>query len=320
VTIEGESAGGGSVGSLLTSPLGKGLFHQAMLESTYALWHPQYTLAQAEASFASAFSLYSESIATLRSLPAAALVAAQPPDEILGDGHTNLYDPTNYGPIVDGYYQKDTSLNLWRNHQFTVSNILIGTCDNEGYIFTSEPIFGSGYPQYETNPTFQAYLEQQYGTLGAQALADYPVSAPTDALSQLGYAFGDTWFGYGTRQIARAEEAAGANVYRYVLTRQPADATSPETHGCEVDFVWPGATIDTTPTDTGAATYQALFQDTFSRFIKTGNPNGGAVSNWPAFGSDDGYLDIANSGNLPMTEYRQAPLDLVDQYSSANLP
>ena len=36
VVIHGESAGGYSVGALLTSPLAKGLFHGAIMESSYS--------------------------------------------------------------------------------------------------------------------------------------------------------------------------------------------------------------------------------------------------------------------------------------------
>ncbi len=42
VTIEGESAGGGSVGALVTSSAAKGLFNKAFGESVYAQAQPQY--------------------------------------------------------------------------------------------------------------------------------------------------------------------------------------------------------------------------------------------------------------------------------------
>ena len=91
VTIFGESAGGGSVLTLMTSPLARGLFHKAIIESGGGRAggpRPPRTLSEAEAGWASLSRRSSgikgddaAALAALRKLPPAAVVRGPEPGD-----------------------------------------------------------------------------------------------------------------------------------------------------------------------------------------------------------------------------------------------
>ena len=110
VTIFGESAGGGSVLTMLTSPLSKGLFQKAIVESgggRALLMGPRYldhSVAGGPPSAESVGVAFAKSagiegddaaaLAALRKLPAEAVVA--------GLNMATMMTPTYAGPMIDG--------------------------------------------------------------------------------------------------------------------------------------------------------------------------------------------------------------------------
>ncbi|MHB8287425.1 MAG: carboxylesterase/lipase family protein, partial [Caulobacteraceae bacterium] len=112
VTVFGESAGGGSVHMLLTSPMGRGLFNKAIIESGGGrdnLMGPRLVsqdlpnAPSGEAigvNFARSVGIegtWTEALARLRALPAARVA-----DQDMMSGFTAKGPPTSTGPMLDG--------------------------------------------------------------------------------------------------------------------------------------------------------------------------------------------------------------------------
>jgi para-nitrobenzyl esterase len=213
---------------------------------------------------------------------------------------------------------------MWLSGRFNPADLLVGNCENEGYLFTISDV------QLETYPTFESNLSAVYGSLTPQAMAAYPVSAPgatgfnaSDAMYQLGHFLGDPLLVYGSRQTARTLSQVNRNVFRYAFTRPAPGQNGPDTHICEIPFVFPGLypiTAQQIVPDPGAASYAATIVDAWSRFMKTGNPNGGQINNWPAYDKTDPDLNFTGAGPIPETGFRQQGLDAVDAYHRLNNP
>jgi para-nitrobenzyl esterase len=311
VTIHGQSAGAGAVAAHLVSPLTAGLFKRAILESPYATWRPWHTRATLEAYYAANWPLDSENIATLRALPAQALNSAAPLGSGLLTPEANVYDLSTYNPSVDGYYLPDTDRHLWKSGAFHVVDTLAGNCENEGAAFTL-----LGDQQWATFATFPTLLSNTYGTNASQATPLYPVSAtsPTDPVYQTGFVYGDDWFDYGTRQILNYEAKSWSNVWRYLFI---SGTSTPTLHSCENGDEFPSSS---TTGSAGDPLLSAAIIDTFSQFMKTGNPNGSIVNDWPAYGTNAAYYAITTGGvATPLVGWREGPLQFVDTYTDLRI-
>jgi len=103
VTVFGQSAGGGSVQSLICSTLAKGLFHKAIVQSAAGIGTPDNdSLAEAENLGAEICEISSHDVAALKSLPAHSLyelTGTAIGHRIKKEGSFKLW----FSPNVDGY-------------------------------------------------------------------------------------------------------------------------------------------------------------------------------------------------------------------------
>lgn len=305
VTVSGASAGACSIGFLLASPLNDGLFRRAQMQST-AAWHPQRTLTQQEEW---AVAKFGADIGALRAMDAAALLALTAmPDgqsdgtDTLGDGHSGPFSHIDWMPIVDGYVLPKSDRQAWKDGDFHVVDILIGDVENEGLMF-----MGFGPPIALTKAAYAEYMRAEYGALGEEALAIYPVSSDEDVAFQLGLATGDALFSLAAREMARRMVMRTQNVYRYHFTKHT--AKSPVAlHGAESPYFF-GNLEDDDAYDDSDRVLSATIQQAKRRFIKSGNPNGGDLPPWPEYNPDDPYMQFGDDGAVPGTGLRNAALD-----------
>ena len=305
VTVSGVSAGGCSIGDLLASPLGKGLFRRALIQSA-AAWHPQRTLAQQEAWSVAKFG---SDIAALRSKPAADLLAmtanAQGTgdgSDTLGDGRSGPFSYIDWMPIVDGYVLPKHDRQAWKDGEFNSTEIMIGDVENEGIRFILH-----GAPMPLTKAAYEPYMRAHYGALGDEALRVYPVATDADVAGQFGLATGDTLFGLAAREMSRRMVKRTPNVYRYLFTRHHKLSTV-AIHADEVLYFFGNVTVNDKYDETDVALSKVM-QDAKRRFIKTGNPNGGELKNWTAYNQDDPLMEFGDHGAVPGAGYRNAALD-----------
>lgn len=289
VTIFGESGGGGKVGTLMSMPAAKGLFHKAIIQSgtLVNVMTKEKSKAVGKA-LVDTLGLTKENMHQLHSLPYKQLVEAgnKALEKTVGlrtPGTTTMF---GFGPVPDGTHllqQPFTPAFASISNQVP---LLIGTTFNE--------LVRTAYA--ETNLTLdqaRVRLEKIYGDktdtyiqLFAKAYPDY---SPQDLLSI------DTLFRPNTITVSDARAAnTDAPVYSYLLTwKSPVENGSKGSfHGLDIPLVFKNIELGKHWTGTSDEAY--ALADTMSsawiNFARTGNPNHGALPAWKPYSSENGAV------------------------------
>lgn len=265
VTIAGQSAGSMAVNCLVASPLAKGLFNKAIAESGANFARPNTPLAQAEAN----------GLKTMQALGAASLaeLRAKPAAEIQQKARTG-------GPVIDGYVLPEPVARIFASGKQNDVALLTGWNEDEG--LTSGPM--------KNAVDYQKQMEQQYGANAQKLLQHYPASTDAEAAaSQLRMAR-DMIFGVQNYAWANSQSQQGKPVYVYRFARKlPATgeyAKYGAFHTGEVAYAYDNLRfIDHTlrplePIDDKLAREMSTY---WVNFIKTGNPNGSGLPQWPLY-------------------------------------
>jgi para-nitrobenzyl esterase len=292
VTVFGESAGGGQVLSLLTTPRAKGLFQQAIVESGPAFSSPR-PLAEAEQSgiaLAQHMGLPKDATADqLRAMDAQALVPVA----------------VDTAPFVDGRLVKELPQTAFENHREADVPTIIGANTYEGSL---TPSYAAGADQV------MALYRSRNAMNELKAL--YGADAP-DATMLRNQVFGDTIFGAPARKIAD-EGASGAPMflYRFGYVAEALRKSWPgAAHGSDPIYIF-----DNLKRLRPAATTQDLaiadvMHGCWASFAKTGRPTcpGGPV--WPAYDSKtDRLMLFKTEGQLQVVRgYDKARFDHIQR-------
>jgi para-nitrobenzyl esterase len=282
VTIAGESAGSYSVSAQMASPQARGLFAGAIGESGSLLGiRAPDTLAEAEArgmAFMSAAG--ARSLAELRAMPAQALLdLASKPGGF--EARTTL----------DGGLLPKQPWEIYAAGEQARVPLLAGSNTQEG---APEWILGGGAPL--TVAAYRAAVLKLYGDRADRVLAAYP--AATDGAAVLEAArdlASDRNIGFSTWRWMDLATRTGAKPTFYYLYAQPrpattADPTAPRpqgaVHAAEIEYAL--GNLDHNPvyawTDQDRETSR-LMQSYFANFIRSGDPNGEGLPEWPRYGT-----------------------------------
>lgn len=241
VTIFGESAGSVSVCAHMASPLSKGLFHRAILESgpcSSAL--PSLSDAQAQGQrllVALGCDRAQDPTACLRGTSAKALREALPAKSgvIFGAG-------VSWGLVVDGVVLSQQPEAAVEGGSWNKVPVLAGTNKDEGTLFVL-----LAKMSHLTEAQYEAAVNAGFGQDASKVLAQYPVSqykgslswsASAAALSDL---LTDVAFVCPTRDTLHAIAGAGLETYAYHFTVTPSTfklAYLGATHASEIGFVF----------------------------------------------------------------------------------
>ena len=105
--------------------------------------------------------------------------------------------------------------------------------------------------------------------------------------------------------VAKQMLSAGFKVWRYQFGLPRAGMTGPAEHSSELRYVFeaapPGATINTWPP----------VQQYWVNFIRTGNPNGPGLPDWPDMGQSLSYMSFTPSGPEVGQNLRGAICDII---------
>ena len=280
VTIFGESAGAVSVAAHMISPLAKGLFHRAILQSP-AILRKLYTLDAAERA---AVSVVGDDIAGLRAAPAEELL---PRTAQIGGPPGRLTAPQPIRMLVDGWAFPEDERAAFLAGRFAKVPILIGGVEAEG------PFFVRNMP-VKTHADYVAFIEGGFGPFAAEARGLYPARDDGEAVAAVAACFGDSLFNYGVRGLARLNAGAGQRTYRYLFTRRRGDKATPPSHVEEIPYMF--GTLDAPffggnpPTDAKDRALAEAMMGAWTRFAAAGDPNGGGLD-WPVYEpSRDNYL------------------------------
>lgn len=293
ITTGGQSAGSASSLDMMYSPLVKDQIVGAIAESGARGPHdPEtYTLAtsyrQKAAAEAYGVTFLAEmnvsTIAELRNVSTEALLTYDSASDtvIVGTAFQNVsgfMEPPAWRPVLDGYvlthgYGESLQLNA-----HTDVPILTGNNKDESG--------ASPDPGFNVS-TFNTEFAEMFGNLSTEFFALYPANNDTQADDSANAMFRDlsrvsTW----TWASDWRSGGAKSNVYTYYFTHAPPNQTSGVYHGAELWYAFNnipyGYFDDSDPWTTDDYTIEGVMSQYWANFIKTGNPNGGNLTYWPA--------------------------------------
>jgi para-nitrobenzyl esterase len=297
VTIAGESAGSLNVSALLAAPSAQGLFQQAIGQSG-----AYFTLPNAGVwlAYRREAENKGEVISTaVGAKDLAALRAAKADDLIKAVGQ--IKEAFAFQPIIDGeVLPRDVAVVYLEKKEAKVP-LLVGWNSDEGVAFVG--------PQPPDAAGFAASFTRTFGDSFdvAPLKALYPATTPAEIGVSERKLAGDPLFNYPTWKWAETHRDAGAPVYVYSFERvvPPAPGgihkglpmeTLGATHASEVPYMFgnldgvefPYSPITTPQGETPK--YQPMDRELsrtmvgyWSNFVKTGNPNGAGLPQWPRY-------------------------------------
>ena len=279
VTIFGESAGASSVGSLLSMPQAKGLFHKAILESGVPSARPADALKRQNR--------LAEEFLKLLSVKTEPELEKKSMQEML-HAQENIFstysDLGTFVPSVDGVVLKERPFSVVSEGRGARVPVLIGTTDEEMRYFSTAEDLG-----LERKPR-ALLLKQLDVAVGARApslLAVYEGLYPKwgDAVVQIA---SDAIMRLPTIRIADAM-SAHQPVYLYLYTYRSNSSYKPfgGAHAMELPFVFGVVDLPEVIVFTGRDPRRFELADTtmdvWSSFARTGNPTPSGGPTWPLY-------------------------------------
>ena len=282
VTIFGQSAGGGGVVSLLTSPLARGLFHAAIAQSPPAAAY--YSRDQAR--------VVAQTFLQALERPQASFdeVLALAPERLIEIGReitTPIADlmPSNhpFQPVIDGEVLTDAPLAAMEGGSVNAVPLMIGSTEDEGSLFAN-PQLPPLIPAREPNTS--RFLAQHYPDRQDRIRAAYTCHGRFTPEVAIG---GD---GMVTIPVVRAAQAmstrAPVHVYRLRWTDETLMKKGLGTpHSLDNAFVVaqfpPGGLLEPTPaTQARITALSDTMQHLWTRFARDHEPDTGGPA-WPAY-------------------------------------
>ncbi len=280
VTVFGESAGAGSVSTLLTVQEARGLFHRAIPQSgairitrskEHALRVTQRFMELAGAS----------DVKGLKALSQAAILKAG--EKLIKEA--GLACDRLFGPVRDGRIVPEDPLKAIREGCAGGVDLLTGTTEDETRFWIKyEPLL----PYIPASITLSFTPDtKDWDTNVRDKIIDYYKSKMPEARSgDVGLAIGTDFF-FRMPQIHLAEaQASFGNTWMYLFTWDSPveDGLYGSRHALELGFVFNNVDAEEGPNP--PLKLVDAMQESWIAFAKTGNPNHAGLPFWPKYDAD----------------------------------
>ncbi|MCH2614095.1 MAG: carboxylesterase family protein [Opitutales bacterium] len=280
VTIFAESAGATSVVALCSSPLSKGLFHKAIIQSPWMFGYidelasPNIVkLKEAVSNTPSAEQLgldWAETKVVGSSAESLKALRALAPSEIL-----DLVSYYRTRVTIDGWVLPDHPANVFAKGQQADVPVIIGTTRDEGAYFRS-------FFKLERRDDLEKKLGAFYGRAAKEGVAHYLGETPAE-LEQAGVQFvTDAWFVHPARQLLEGMQQVASSAFQYDFAKP--NSRNPglgAPHAIELRYVF--NTLNNTDEFPENKVLADKVMNYWIQFAKTGNPNSPGLPHWPEY-------------------------------------
>lgn len=284
VTLLGASSGAVDVCAHLVSRDAAGLFQSAMMQSGAC---PDMPLTRAEAQGArvvDALGCSSDTATCLRALPASKIVDAAP-------GVGPFDRGARFSPNIDGRALTELPIETIAAGKHSHMPLLIGA-DADETLAWSRSMLMSGERGYRAR--VRSWVGERQEEL---VLRRYAPSAYGDARSAFVAAMTDAFFVCPGRTLARAASATQQSpVFRYFFSHRPERVRrGGATQGLELLFVFDHLKPSGYLPSSEEEALSREMMGYWSRFVKTGDPNGDGAPSWPIYQpSADNFLSFGD--------------------------
>jgi para-nitrobenzyl esterase len=330
VTIAGESAGSIAVSAQMASPLSKNLIAGAIGESGSILGAlsavPLADGERAGVKFAAGLGKdAAPSLAELRAMTA----------EQLLDATAKPGQPW-FTPTVDGYFFPKSPFEIFAAGEQARVPLLAGVNSEEMGYFA---VLGRETPTVEN---YRKALERLYPGKGEEVFKLYPASNETEIMDAAQELASDRFISYSTwKWVDTATKTGGKPTYYYLYARprpamraemgdaqpglaggvvrgqqaaaNPRPRSRGAVHSAEIEYAMGNLDLNKvyawTPDDYKVS---QVMQEYFANFIKTGNPNGKGLPDWPKFG--EGQRIVIDVNTRAEADKARARCEFLDQF------
>jgi para-nitrobenzyl esterase len=313
VTVFGESAGGGSVHMLLTSPMAQGLFHRAIIESgggrgpLLPMRRIHEDVPGGPASAESVGLAFAKANGVDGDGPAALAALRQLPAEKLVDG-LNMASmgaaAATYvgGPVLDGKVVVEDPDKAYAAGRFAKVPLIIGANSLD-----------IGFPSGRTIDELVA----PFGPDRDHARAVYDPQGSGDVMATGSKIAMDRMMVEPARLTVKLFARQGVKAYEYRFSYVASSMRGQwpgAPHATEIPFVFDTVAAkygkDLTPDDEAAARAANGY---WANFAKTGDPNGPGLPQWPAYDAGgDALMDFTLQGPKGGPDPWKSRLDLTE--------
>ena len=260
VTVGGESAGSAAVSALCTSPLAKGLFRRAVMESsTVASPEPPHSFRTLDAALESGRELKTRygvsSIAELRALPA---------EKLVGEAETQHH------MTIDGYALTETPYASYRRGVFNGEAILHGYNSEESAPFV---MFSQA-----SMKDYEQRVRRYFKEYADEVLAIYPAATDAEAKTYWAEMYGAIFFDYPHYCLNRLAAENGIPVWEYYFSKQ--NGRLGPWHSGEEVYCYGNIPEGSKLYDARDRELSAQMLAFWANFAATGDPNGAGLPGW----------------------------------------